>query len=117
MCVIKVREFVDCAALGKNGIVIKNKIKELLENGEKKIELDFSSIDLFTMPFFRPIVNYLVFEYKKEKVNEVIELINISELEKEAFNLLYEEAKEDYSSGLTPEILDEIFLETLHEMC
>lgn len=96
MNTIKVKEIISNALSESDGLLIRKKIKELLEISKEKIILDFSEINLFATPFFNSFIGYFVIQYSPEKVSELIELTNISELGKETYQHSFNNAKNFY---------------------
>ncbi|MEG0529065.1 MAG: STAS-like domain-containing protein [Bacilli bacterium] len=108
MNTIKVKELVDNGLSETSGLILRKKIQELLNNSTKKIILDFSGITLFATPFFNSFIGYFVLQYSPERVDELIEITNISDLGKETYNHSYSNAKNIYNKKIDTEEIGEI---------
>lgn len=100
MNIIKVKEIISNGLSENDGLLIRKKIQDLLKQSEEKIILDFSEINLFATPFFNSFIGYFVIQYNPEKVSELIELINISELGKETYQHSFNNAKNFYQKNI-----------------
>lgn len=82
---IKVRDFIENAFSIEDAEVIFSEIqKELKKN--KKVTIDFSSIDYYTTLFFNNAITRFVLSLGKEQFDNTFEIINLSEVGKTTYN-------------------------------
>lgn len=108
MNTIKVKELINNGLSETNGLILRKKIQELLDNSTEKVILDFSGITLFATPFFNSFIGYFVLQYNPNKVEELIELTNISDLGKETYNHSYNNAKNIYIKKINTDDIGKI---------
>lgn len=113
MNTIKVKEIISNGLSESDGLLIREKIKDLLEISKDKIVLDFSGINLFATPFFNSFIGYFVIQYSPEKVSELIELKNISELGKETYQHSFNNAKNFYYKNINTDNIGKIVQNTI----
>lgn len=113
MNIIKVKELIDNGLSETNGLILRAKILEIIQKSEDKVILDFSDINLFATPFFNSFIGYFVLQYNPEKVKEIIEIINISDLGKETYIHSYNNAKNIYIKNSDTEKIGKITENTI----
>lgn len=103
---IVISDFSKEAASRKRGLMLKEKLKEALSNGDS-IAVDFSSITRFASPFFNNSFAALAIVYGFQKV-EAIRLDNISETGRQTYESSMENAKDIYEDEEMSERILEI---------
>lgn len=93
-----------------NGLILRNKIKELLKDisEEDTIIIDFSNITLFATPFFNSSIGYFILNLGPEKVFNLIKLENISELGLSTYTHSVDNASEIYKKKMDPSAVGDI---------
>ncbi len=74
---INVKEFLTMAFSYEDGMILRNKILEELQNASF-VEVDFSGITVFTTMFFNTCSGYFVFSNSKEWYEEKIKFANLN---------------------------------------
>lgn len=94
--IIKISDFITNALTETNGLVIREKIKEMLElcNDNDILVLNFENITLFATPFFNSSIGYFIMKLGKNKFDEKIKLASITELGMSTYKHSYDNAVE-----------------------
>jgi len=113
---IRIQNFTRSALSEKSGLQLRKEINDSLENNPKeKIVLDFENINLFATPFFNSCIGYFILNNKKDVVDKIIEIQNISDLGTETYTHSYNNALDILEKGNLQD-LNEIIENTMKEI-
>lgn len=112
--VIKISSIAPMAMTEDDGMSLRKKMENVLQNGEKVI-LDFEGIELFATPFFNSSIGYFIMKFSPEKFNSCVKVINLSDLGKETYGHSYQNAVSFYKNDYDLDMMGKITTETISE--
>jgi hypothetical protein len=95
MQTINARDITVMALTETDGLKLRAAIEETLKKDEA-VTLDFSGISLFATMFFNASIGHLIMTLSPKKCDELIHVVNISDLGMETYIHSFENAKAIY---------------------
>lgn len=99
--IIYVKELFTNGLTESNGLILRNKIEEILQKNENEmIVIDFDDLALFATPFFNASIGYFVLKLGPEEFINKFKLKNMTKLCEDTYQHSYENAVEKYKKEI-----------------